>query len=402
MKCRICSAKTREIIDFGMMPIANGFMKDPKKKEYLFDLAVEFCPRCFMVQLKEQPAAEKMFHDHYQFISSTSKGMAIHFEEEAKHILKLLSKKKDPLVVEIGSNDGIMLRHIAKKGMRHLGVEPSANVAKMAEDIGVTVYNGFFSDKTEKQLLAQYGAADIFCGSNVTCHIAPLNGVAKGVYHMLKDDGMWFFEDPYLYDIVKLSSFDQIYDEHVYYFSGLSVANFAKQHGFSLVDMKHQDVHGGSMRYYLKKGNHPLSGRAKKYVANEKRLQLQSVSGYKLFKKRVDTIARDLRILLTTMKKKERSVAAYGATSKSTTLLTYAGVGPDLIDYVSDNTPTKIGLYTPKMHIPVKSHDVFVKNPPDYMVLLAWNHQREIFKKESGYRAHGGKFITFFPRVRVV
>jgi len=283
-----------------------------------------------------------------------------------------------------------------------LGVEPSANVAKMAEDIGVTVYNGFFSDKTEKQLLAQYGAADIFCGSNVTCHIAPLNGVAKGVYHMLKDDGMWFFEDPYLYDIVKLSSFDQIYDEHVYYFSGLSVANFAKQHGFSLVDMKHQDVHGGSMRYYLKKGNHPLSGRAKKYVANEKRLQLQSVSGYKLFKKRVDTIARDLRILLTTMKKKERSVAAYGATSKSTTLLTYAGVGPDLIDYVSDNTPTKIGLYTPKMHIPVKSHDVFVKNPPDYMVLLAWNHQREIFKKESGYRAHGGKFITFFPRVRVV
>lgn len=402
MKCRICQKPTREIIAFGDMPIANGFVKDPKNKEYLFDLAVHFCPSCFMIQLKEQPAPEKMFHDHYQFISSTSKGMERHFKEQAEHIIKLIGKKNDPLVVEIGSNDGVMLKHIATQGIRHLGVEPSANVAKMAREAGVTVYNGFFSSRSAEELVKKYGRADIFCGSNVTCHIPFLNDIARGVFHMLKDDGVWFFEDPYMYDIVRLTSFDQMYDEHVYYFSGLSVNNFARINGFSLVDMKHQDVHGGSMRYYLRKGKHTLSVRAKKYIAYEKRAKLHTLSGYIQFKKRVDIIVRDLRNLLLTLKKQYKSVAAYGATSKSTTLLTYANIGADLISYVCDNTPTKIGLFTPKMHIPVRSHDTFIQHPPSYTILLAWNHAREILRKEDLYRRSGGKFITFFPRVRIV
>lgn len=384
------------------MPIANGFIKDPNEQEYLFHLAVFFCPGCYMVQLKEQPEPEKMFHDHYQFISSTSKRMAEHFEKEAKHIINLIAKKKNPLVVEIGSNDGIMLKHILKKGIRHLGVEPSSNVAKMASDIGVTVYNGFFSNKTAPLLVKKYGQADIFCGSNVTCHIPFLNDIARGVYHMLKDDGIWFFEDPYMYDIARLTSFDQMYDEHVYYFSGLSVSNFARRNGFSLIDMKHQDVHGGSMRYYLKKGSHSLSSRAAMYIAKEKKALLHTKAGYMRFKKQVDTIVSDLRTLLEKLKRQGILVVAYGATSKSTTLLTYARIGPDLISYISDNTPTKIGLFTPKMHIPVRSHDVFAKHPPSYTVLLAWNHAKEILRKENEYRRNGGKFITFFPKVRIV
>ncbi len=402
MKCRICHHNAKEIVDFGLMPIANGFVKDPQEKEYKYPLVVYFCPVCCMVQLAKQPAPEKMFHDHYQFISSTSKAMAIHFEEEAKHILRIIARRPNPLVMEIGSNDGIMLRHLVSAGVRHVGVEPAGNVAAMAEKNGVTVWNGFFSNKTAKELKKKYGKVDVFCGSNVTCHIATLRDVARGVHDILQDDGVWFFEDPYMYDIAKLGSFDQIYDEHVYFFSGVSVQNFAQLHGFSLVDMRHQAVHGGSMRYYLKKGKHQQSSRVEMYIRKERQANLHVLAGYRLFKKQVEKIADDLRGTLIRLKKSGKKIAGYGATSKSTTLLTFAKIGPEHIEYISDNTPTKIGLFTPGTHIPVKSHDVFVKDPPDYMVLLAWNHKKEILKKETEYRAGGGKFITFFPKVRII
>lgn len=384
------------------MPIANGFVKDPESKEYKFPLVVHFCPRCYMVQLKEQPAAEKMFHDHYQFISSTSSSMVKHFEDQAKKIMKIIAKKKDPLVIELGSNDGIMLKHIAKADIKHLGVEPSANVAKLARDIGVNVLEDFFNEETTRDILKKYGAADVLCGSNVTCHISDLNSVARGVYKVLKDDGVWFFEDPYMYDIARLTSFDQIYDEHVYFFTGLSVSKFARINGFSLVDMEHQNVHGGSMRYFLKKGKHKASKRVEVFLKKEKHNKLHLMSGYKQFKRRVDKIAVDLRNTLVELQKKHLRVVGYGATSKSTTLLTYAKVGPELIDFISDNTPTKIGMYTPGTHIPVRPHEMFSSDYPAYTVLLAWNHQQEIFKKEIGYRKQGGKFIIFFPRVRIV
>ncbi len=400
--CRICSQELVDVIDYGQMPIANGFIKNLDDKEYLFNLAAYFCPQCYMVQIGETVKPEMMFHDHYQFVSSTSGAMAKHFEEQADHIAELVKNKPDPFIVELGSNDGIMLRHIAKRKIHHLGIEPSKNVAEMSEKVGVKVLTEFFNEETAHNIVKEHGNADILCGSNVTCHIEDLNSVAAGAAILLKDDGMWFFEDPYIYDIVQKSSFDQMYDEHVFYFSGLSVANMAKQHGMQLVDMEHQDVHGGSMRYYIKKGtNNQVSDRVTDYLAKEKELKLDKEEGYQQFRDNVNKVCKDLKNVLTKLKKEGESVAAYGATSKSTTLLNYAGIGPDLIEYISDNTPTKIGMYTPGTHIPVKSHDVFQQNPPDYTVLLAWNHQNEIMKKEANYRKNGGKFITFFPKVTI-
>lgn len=401
-KCKVCKAQTRQIIDFGKMPIANGFVKKPRKNEFVFTLKVMFCPKCFMVQLGETVPPKEMFHEHYQFFSSTSSAMAKHFQKQAEHIKILIKKIQNPFVVEIGSNDGIMLKHIAKANIRHLGVEPSKNVAAVSKKSGVNVTTEFFNKKTAKNIVKKYGNAHIMCGSNVICHIENINSVFEGVSELLDEKGVFFFEEPYIYDIIKNNSFDQVYDEHVYFYSGLSVGQLARRHGLQLVDMKHQDVHGGSMRYYVKKGvkNKP-SATMIKYIALEKRAKLNKSVGYKNFKARVNKITTDLKKLLIKLKKQDRSVAGYAATSKSTTFLNYAKIGPDLIEYISDTTPTKIGLFAPGTHIPIKSHDVFTKNPPEYTVLFAYNHKKEIFEKEKKYRKNGGKFIIYFPKVNV-
>ncbi len=401
-KCKICNSQVQTVISFGKMPIANGFIKKSSPKEFVFTLKVVFCPRCFMVQLGETVPPKKMFHDHYQFFSSTSKGMKKHFQEQADHIKKLVKGKKNPFVVEIGSNDGIMLKHIAAAGIKHLGIEPSQNVAGVSKKYGVNVVSVFFNKKTAQGIVRKYSKANIICGSNVICHIENINSVFEGVSELLSDDGYFFFEEPYIYDIIKNNSFDQIYDEHVYYYSGLSVSNFAYRHGLQLVDMKHQDVHGGSMRYYIKKGTkNKVSAAVRKYINLEKRIKLHKMYGYSGFKKKVDKICSDLLKLLKKLKSQRQNVAGYAATSKSTTLLNYAGIGPDLIKYISDTTPSKIALFTPGSGIPVKSYRYFLEDKPRYVVLFAYNHKKEIMDKEKEYRRNGGKFITYFPEVTI-
>lgn len=401
-QCRICNSSTQQIISFGKMPIANGFVKKPSSKEFVFTLKIVFCPKCYMVQLGETVPPEKMFHDHYQFFSSTSKGMRKHFKELANHIIKLIDNKKKPFVVEIGSNDGIMIKHIADAGIRHLGIEPSVNVAEVSKKFGVNVSSVFFSKKTAQEIDKKYGKADIICGSNVICHIENINSVFEGVAELLSDDGYFFFEEPYIYDIVKNNSFDQIYDEHVYYYSGLSVLNLAQRHGLELVDMKHQDVHGGSMRYYLKKSTkNKISTSVKKYIDLEKKLKLHELEGYLSFKKKIDTVCSDLIRLLKKLKSQGHTIAGYAATSKSTTLLNYAGIDSSLIEYISDTTPSKIDLFAPGSGIPVKSYQYFLDDKPRYVVLFAYNHKKEIYEKEKNYRKNNGKFITYFPKVKI-
>ncbi len=400
--CRICGAKTQQIISFGKMPIANGFVKKPSANEFVFTLKVEFCPSCYMVQLGETVPPKKMFHEHYQFFSSTSQAMKQHFKQQANHIKKLVKNKKNPFVVEIGSNDGIMLKHLASARIKHLGIEPSENVAEVSKKFGVNVESVFFNQKTAERIKKQYGKADIICGSNVICHIENINSVFEGVAELLSDDGYFFFEEPYIYDIIKNTAFDQIYDEHVYYYSGLSVSNLAKRHNLKLVNMEHQDVHGGSMRYYIKTGTkNKIKPAVTRYIIKEKALKLHTLKGYVQFKKNVDKICVNLKALLKKLKAKKQEVIGYAATSKSTTFLNYAKIGPELISYISDTTPTKIGLFTPGSHIPVKSYEYFSKNHPKYSLLFAYNHKGEIMAKEREYRKQGGKFIIYFPKITI-
>ena len=400
--CKICNQELESIISFGKMPISNKFVSDINADEYFYELSVGFCPACFMVQLEYCVEPEMMFNEEYAYYSSISETMSDHFKKMADEITDTVLVKYSSFVVELGCNDGIMLKHIAERGIVHLGIEPSANVAAIAREKGVNVIEKFFGVERAGEIIEKWGQADIICGANVMCHIENINSVFKGISILLKSDGVLFFEDPYLYDIITKKTFDQIYDEHVYYFCGLSVSELAKRHGLQLVNMIPQNVHGGSMRYYIKKGkNNTVSQNVEHYLLKEKNLNLHTLNGYIPFKDKVNKICSDFNKTLREIKSKGHRIAAYGATSKSATLLIYSKVGTDLIDYVSDTTPTKIGKYTPGTHIPVKSHEHFLNDSPPYTVLLAWNHKREIFDKEKKYRERGGKFIIFFPEVAI-
>lgn len=397
-KCLVCKSSLYEFVDFGKMPIANGFLMPKQfKKEYFFNLRVAFCPKCKMVQLTEFVDREKMFHENYAFYSSTSSRMAQHFKEFAISALKNI-KDKDPFVIEIGSNDGIMLKNFADRDIKHLGIEPSSNVAKVAISKGIRTIVEFFDKSVAEKIIAKHGKADLFLGANVICHIPYIHSVVDGIKQILKPKGLFIFEDPYLGYIIEKTSYDQIYDEHAFFFSVTSVKNLMSMHDLELVDVIPQETHGGSMRYTIgHKGKHKVRPSVKKWLTKEKKLGLDQVKTYKKFKKNVEKSRKDLVNILKKIKKMGKRVVGYAATSKSTTINNYCGIGPDLIEFISDTTPIKQGKYSPGTHIPVKSYDEFKSNYPDYAVLFAWNHSKEIMAKEKDFVKKGGKWITFAP-----
>ena len=396
MKCRVCNNHIDPFISFGDMPIANGFLLEKEfKDEYFFELATAFCEKCFTVQLVTQPDPNLMFHDSYAFFSKTSKSMQSHFKDFANWVIANYLKNKDPFIIELGSNDGILLENFLNNKIRHLGVEPSANVAKVATENGINTEVAFFDNNFANQALLKNGKADAILAANVMCHIPDLNEIAKASKKILKDDGVLIFEDPYLGDMIKKISYDQIYDEHVYIFSAISVKNIFASHGFELIDTIPQETHGGSMRYVLcKKGSRNVSENVNNLMKKEINLGLDKLSTYKQFKVDCELSKDKIKSLLKKLKNEGKKIVGYGATSKSTTILNYCKIGPELIDFISDTTPIKQNKYTPGMHIPVKPYEDFLKYNPQIAVLFAWNHRKEIENKEKLFIENGGKFIS--------
>jgi len=403
-KCFVCGESVSAFISFGRMPIANGFLSPEEfAREYFFELRVGFCEKCKMVQLLEQPDREKMFHENYAFFSSTSARMAEHFREFATFIKTEHLKGKDPFVVEIGSNDGIMLKNFSEAGIRHLGIEPSANVAKVACGKGINTICKFFDENVAREIVAMHGQADVFLGANVMCHIPYLHSIAEGIRLLLKPAGVLAFEDPYLGDIVEKTSYDQIYDEHAVYFSVASVSYLFGEHGLEVFDVQPQKVHGGSMRYLIgHKGAHRISRVAVEQKAREEALGLHKPGTYDRLKRNIEKSRDDLMNLLRDLKKNGKRVVGYAATSKSTTVTNYCGITPELAEFISDTTPIKQGKFSPGAHIPVRPYQDFVANYPDYALLFAWNHAEEIMAKEQNFRSAGGKWIVYVPEVKVL
>jgi len=402
--CLICANNILPFMSFGKMPIANGFLSPEQfADEYFFQLQVGFCPKCAMVQLLEQPDREKMFHENYAFFSSTSARMAVHFEEFADLVMKSHLHSSDPFVVEIGSNDGIMLQNFTKAGIRHLGIEPSANVADVAIKKGIRTVCKFFDENLAREIVAEHGQADAFLGANVMCHIPYLHSVAAGIAILLKPNGVVMFEDPYLGDIVEKTSYDQIYDEHAFYFSVASVSYLFEQHGMQVVDVQPQNVHGGSMRYVIgHQGAYPVSQAVQAQREKEKSLGLQRAETFAQLRRNIEHSRDDLRALLEKVRRQGKRVVGYAATSKSTTVTNYCGITPDLVEFISDTTPIKQGKYSPGAHIPVRPYEEFKARYPDYALLFGWNHGEEIMAKEQAFKAAGGKWIVYVPQVQVI
>ena len=391
-------------MSFGRMPIANGFLaREQFEDEYFFTLKVGICETCKLVQLTEQLDPQKLFHEDYAYFSSISTRMAKHFKQFADMVKAEYIESQDPFVVEVGSNDGIMLQHFASAGVRHLGIEPSANVAQVALDKGIDTVCEFFDESLARRILGEHGQADAVLGANVICHIPGLHSVAEGIRLLLKPQGVMIFEDPYLGDIVEGTSYDQIYDEHVFYFSLASVGHIFQEHGLELVDIMPQNVHGGSMRYVIAhRGSRQPSPAVAAQQAKEDALGLHRPETFHRLTRSIERSRDELMGLLHDLKAQQKRVVGYGATSKSTTVTNYCGITPDVIEFISDTTPDKQGKYSPGAHIPIRPHEEFAANYPDYALLFAWNHGEEIIAKEGRFQEAGGKWIVYVPKVRVL
>jgi methylation protein EvaC len=296
-----------------------------------------------------------------------------------------------------------MLQNFHHRGIRHLGVEPSVNVADVARAKHIRTISAFFDRRLAEDIVAESGQADAVLAANVMCHIPDLNSVAEGVARLLKPDGVFIFEDPYLGDMIAKTSYDQIYDEHVFIFSVTSVAYAFARHGLELIDVEPQTTHGGSMRYTLaRKRARTVSPRVAVQMAKEKAQGLDRPEAYFAFGRNCENSRARLMETLETARREGMRVVGYGATSKSTTVTNYCGITPDHVEFIADTTPIKQGKLSPGAHIPVKPYSEFTRAWPDYALLFAWNHSAEIREKEKDFVAAGGRWIVYVPEVGIV
>lgn len=399
--CQICGSALEEFLDLGRQPLSDAFLTERDvQDEFLYRLAVGSCSSCTMVQLLEEVPREKMFHTDYPYYSSGSSVMREHFQRTARALLAAAGP--DPFVVEIGSNDGVLLQTVHEAGARHLGFEPSGKVAAAAMEHGVRVRNEFFDAGTAADARREEGAADVVFAANTICHIPYMRSVLDGIRTLLAPDGVFVFEDPYFGDIVAKTSFDQIYDEHFYFFTARSVRAMVAPSGLELVDVERLPVHGGEVRYTVARaGARTPSARVAALIAQETARGLAEPPTLRRFAADTVRVRDDLRTLLRRLRDEGRRVVGYGATAKSATVTNFAGIGPDLVEFVCDTTPAKQGLLTPGAHIPVRPAEAFADPYPDYALLFAWNHADEIMAKEQGFRAAGGKWIRYVPDVHL-
>jgi SAM-dependent methyltransferase len=398
--CRVSGEPLIEVLDLGMQPLGNGFSAGGNgNSEYSYHLRCGFSEISKLFQLIEQPPPAVMFNDTYAFLSSTSSRMKTHFRRLAQYCkTTFLQNSGNELVVEIGCNDGIFLEEIARLGVAHLGVEPSGNVEKIAASKGLRTVKEFFSLELARSIREEYGPASVVVATNVLCHIANLNEIALAIRELLTEDGVLITEDPYLGSVLRLNSYDQIYDEHVYLFSALSISHVFHLVGLELIDVEPQDVHGGSMRYVLaRSGRYKPSARTQLVLSQEISEGLHEARTFFAFSKRVSESASSLKQLLLSVKKDNGSLVAFGATSKSTTIYNYAGIGPDLISKIYDNTPTKIGKFSPGVNIPIVSSEMFPEIGHGHVFLAAWNHEKEIRRKYAALEQSGRRWIVHVP-----
>jgi methylation protein EvaC len=402
--CRVCGGPVEEFLDLGAQPISQRFRApDDTSEEFFFRLAAGQCRACTLVQLVEEVPRDLMFRDDYPFTSSGSTRMSEHFAAVAEELIQTELAGPDPFVVEIGSNDGVMLRSIKDAGIRHLGFEPSGAVARMAASGGVRVVSEFFEEASARNVAVTEGPADVVYSANTISHIPYLDSVFRGLQALLAPNGVFVFEDPYFGDVVEKNAFDQIYDEHFYLFSAGSVRAAALRFGFELVDVRRLPVHGGEVRYTLARiGARTRTQAVGALIAEEDARGLADLATLNAFAANTVAARHALVDTLSALRRSGLRVVGYGATAKSATLLNYCGIRPTLLPFICDSTASKQGMVTPGTRIPVRPSEAFADPFPDYALLLAWNHAEEIIAKESGFGQNGGRWLVHVPHVHAL
>ena len=405
-KCRICrSENLKKFLDLGMQPLANSFLKksETNVQEEKYPLNLLFCVNCGLVQTDYIVPPEKMFKN-YLWVSGTSDTIPVHFQKLAEEAAQKVHADENSLAVDIGSNDGTLLKGFKRIGMQTLGVEPATNIAKIAIKNGIETVNDFFNSDMARRIAADKGKAKIITATNVVAHINDSYDLIDGVKMLLEDNGAFIIEVPYLAEMIQNNEFDTAYHEHLSYFAVGPLSKLFKDAGMEIFDVERTQVHGGTIRVYVKKkgASMQVSGAVEEFLALERKMGLDKFETYMKFAERVHKLKGELNSLLNKLKSEGNTIAGYGAPAKGNTLLNFFQIGTDKLDFIADKNPLKHGLYTPGMHIPVMPVEKISQEKPDYMLILAWNFSDEIMRQQKDFKDSGGKFIIPIPGVKIV
>ena len=389
------------------MAIAGAFLKEVDfADEKKYPLRVCFCPDCYAVQVADKIDPEILFaHDFY--FSSAIKTLRDHFTEYAAEVVaRFLQEPKKSVVVEFGSNDGVLLKPIVDQGVGvAIGIDPAKNIVETISDPRLTLINDFFTVPVAKNIVEKFGKADLVLANNVFAHISDINGITEAITTVLSDDGVFAFEVHYLGKIIEGMQYDMIYHEHIYYYSLIALQNHLARHGMVVFDVKPIPVHGGSIRYYAcKKGSRyssQISPRVTTLRENELLLGYDKPDTYKKFAARCLERKQQLMTLVTRLRAKGRTIAGYGASGRANTIIQYCGIDKSHLEYMVDDAPAKQGYSTPGSHLPIRSSDALTESPPDYVLVFAWTFFNEIVAKCEAHLEKGMRFMVPLPDVRI-
>ncbi len=407
LNCRFCqSSVTHTFANLGMSPLANAFVKAEhlSNMERFYPLHAYVCDQCFLVQLGEFESPEAIFSD-YAYFSSYSDSWLSHAKNYTQQMTNRFKFDEQSLVVEVASNDGYLLQYFKEKNISVLGIEPAANVAKVAEEIGIPSLVEFFGTDCAQKLVAKGKQADLMIANNVLAHVPNINDFVAGFQLLLKPTGIATFEFPHLLQLIQHNQFDTIYHEHFSYLSLLTIQQvFAKQ-GLEVFDVEELPTHGGSLRVFVQQAEHQphsVSNTVAELIETEKNAGLNQLNTYLRFSEQVKAVKYNLLSFLTEAKQQDKFIVGYAAAAKGNTLLNYCGIGPEFVDYVVDKNPYKQGRYLPGTHIPVKAPEAIQGTKPDYVLILAWNLQDEVKAQMDFIQDWGGQFLVPIPQLKIL
>tara|TARA_B100000029_G_scaffold511680_1_gene606377 strand:- start:176 stop:1423 length:1248 start_codon:yes stop_codon:yes gene_type:complete len=403
--CRLCLSKDfRLVIDLGIQPPSNSFLsknqlKIPEKK---FPLRLYLCNKCHHLQLLDVVDKKELFAN-YLYMTSANKPIISHFENYVADIYeKKLRGKNSKTVIEIGSNDGTLLKHFLKYDVKVLGIEPAKNLAKISAKAKIETINDFFDYKLAKKISKKV-KADVIIANNILGHVDNLTSFIKGIKTLLNDEGIFVFEVPHAMNLLKNLEFDTIYHEHISYFSVIPLIRWFKNHELEIVNIEKQKVHGGTIRVYVsRKNKHKIMKSVSRIIIQEKKFGINKKTTYSDFAKKISKLKFDLVKKIISLKENGEMIFGYGAPAKGNVLLNYCDIDSRFIDFITDTTPLKQNKFTPGTHIPIKSPLIIRKKSNSIALLLAWNYKDEIVNREKQFLKSGGKFLVPIPKPIII
>lgn len=408
MQCRFCNSElTNVFIDLVNSPASNSFLTKEQlnEPEVFFPLKVYTCAKCFLVQVDEYKKSDAIFNDEYVYFSSFSTSWLAHAKNYTEKMIERFGFSPHSQVIEIASNDGYLLQYFKERNIPVLGIEPTANTAKVAADKGIESIIEFFGTGLAEKLILEGRKADLLLGNNVLAHVPDIVDFVGGMKLVLKNTGIITMEFPHLMQLVDNNQFDTIYHEHFSYLSFYTVKQIFNSQGLELFDVEEIPTHGGSLRIYARHINdnsNPVSKNVDLLLKKEIAKGMNTLSYYEDFQRKALQVKLDFMGFLTEQKLNNKRVAGYGAAAKGNTLLNYCGIKNDQIEFVVDANPHKQNKWLPASHIPVVNEAYLKETKPDYVVIFPWNLKDEIVKQLNYIKDWDGKFVIPIPELQVV